>query len=243
MDLSSLLNMLVSLFSLTVLEIILGIDNLVFIAIASNRLAPEKQKMARRIGLLLAMATRLILLAGVFWIAHLEQPLLTLFDNAFSIRDILLISGGLFLLYKATLQIHAETEPEIENTVKHHYDKVPAVILQIGILDIVFSIDSVFTAVGMTPHFGIMAAAIIITILVMIFASEPLSHFIETRPTIKILALSFILLIGTLLIADGFHFHVPRNYVYFAICYALSIELLNNWVQHRKNRHHKVSKK
>jgi predicted tellurium resistance membrane protein TerC len=170
----------------------------------------------------------------VLWIAHLEFSLFTLFDINFSARDILLLGGGLFLLYKGTVQIHSETEPEPAPHLKHHYDNVPSVILQIGILDIVFSIDSVFTAVGMTSQFWIMAAAITITIFTMIFASEPLSRFIESRPTIKILALSFILLIGTLLVADAFHFHLPRTYVYFAICYALFIELLNNWVQHRK---------
>lgn len=237
MDANSLLNILVSLFTLTLLEIILGVDNLIFIALASNRLAPHKQKMARRFGLLLAMATRLILLGSIFWLAHLERSLFTLFTIPFSIRDIVLIGGGLFLLYKSTVQIHAETEPESDTKVKRHYDKVSFVILQIGILDIVFSIDSVFTAVGMTPHIWIMATAIIITILTMIFASEPLSRFIQNRPTLKMLALSFILLIGTLLIADGFHFHVPRNYIYFAICFALFVELLNTWVIAKKSRH------
>jgi len=236
MDLNTLLNVLISLFTLTLLEIILGVDNLIFIALASNRLEPSKQKMARQFGLLLALATRLILLFTIFWIAHLERSLFTLFDIAFSVRDIVLIGGGLFLLYKSTVQIQEETAPESGLKIKHHHQKVSLVILQIGILDIVFSIDSVFTAVGMTPHLWIMATAIIITILVMIFASEPLSHFIQNRPSLRILALSFIILIGTLLIADGFHFHVPRNYVYFAICYALFVELLNTWVKSRRSR-------
>lgn len=235
MDFASLSTIAVSLFTLTLLEIILGVDNLVFIALASNRLPPEKQKMARRFGLLLALITRLLLLASVFWIAHLEFTLFTIMDSSFSARDVLLISGGLFLLYKGTQQIYAETELAGDAKLKHHYSKVQWVILQIGILDIIFSIDSVFTAVGMTSEFWIMATAITIAIIAMIFASEPLSRFIESRPTLKILALSFILLIGTLLIADGFHYHLPRAYVYFSICYAIFIELLNNWVLHRKN--------
>lgn len=236
MDVNTLLNILVSLFTLTLLEIILGVDNLIFIAMASNRLPAAKRKMARRFGLLLALATRLILLVSIFWIAHLESSLFTLFDNDFSIRDILLIGGGLFLLYKSTVQIQEETEPQSDKKTTRQYDKVSLVILQIGILDIVFSIDSVFTAVGMTPHLWIMATAIIITILTMIFASEPLSRFIESRPSLRILALSFILLIGTLLVADGFNFHVPRNYLYFAICFALFVELLNTWVRARRSR-------
>ncbi len=236
MDLSSVTNIAISLFTLTLLEIVLGVDNLVFIALASNRLPKEKQKMARRFGLLLALITRLILLFSVFWIAHLEFSLFTLFEIDFTARDILLLGGGLFLLYKGTVQIYAETELESDSKLKHHYDKVHWVILQIGILDIIFSIDSVFTAVGMTSQFWIMAFAICIAIFSMIFASEPLSRFIEHRPSLKILALSFILLIGTLLIADGFHYHLPRAYVYFAICYALFVELLNNWVQHRRSK-------
>ncbi len=236
MDFTSLSNIAISLFTLTLLEIILGVDNLVFIALASNRLPKEKQKMARRFGLLLALVTRLLLLFSVLWIAHLEFSLFTLFDINFSARDILLLGGGLFLLYKGTVQIVAETELETDSKLKHHYDKVHWVILQIGILDIVFSIDSVFTAVGMTSQFWIMSVAITIAIFSMIFASEPLSRFIEHRPSLKILALSFILLIGTLLIADGFHYHLPRAYVYFAICYALFVELINYWVHHRKGR-------
>jgi predicted tellurium resistance membrane protein TerC len=236
MDVSYITHILASLFTLTLLEIVLGVDNLVFIAIASNRLPLAKQKMARRFGLLLAAVTRLMFLASVLWIAHISIVLFTLYNLDFSVRDILLISGGLFLLYKGTLQIHAETEPESEQKIKHHYENVPSVILQIGIMDIVFSIDSVFTAVGLTSQYWIMASAIVIAILAMIFASEPLSRFIDRKPTVKILALSFILLIGTLLIADGFHVHVPRNYVYFAICYALAVELLNNWVHHRKTK-------
>ena len=236
MDVTYLFHTFVSLFTLTLLELILGVDNLVFISIASSQLEPSKQKMARRFGLILALVTRLLLLATVSYLVHLKMPFVTLFGSAFSVSDLLLLSGGLFLLYKGTRQIHAETEPEHEVGVTKKYSKVLPVILQIGIIDIVFSFDSVFTAVGMTPEYWIMATAITITIILMIIASEPLSRFIESKPTLKILALSFILLIGTLLVADGMHVHVPREYVYFAICYALFVEMLNNYVHGRKKK-------
>jgi len=236
MDFHDILHIMVALFTLTLLELILGVDNLVFISIASEQLRESQRKLARRFGLMLALVTRLLLLATVNYLAHLKVPFITVFGISFSISDFLLLSGGLFLLYKGTLQIHAETEPYEETDLKRHYSKLLPVILQIGILDIVFSFDSVFTAVGMTSHYWIMATAIIITIIIMIIASEPLSRFIHSRPTIKILALSFILLIGTLLVADGMHYHVPREYVYFAICYALFVELLNNFVHKRKTK-------
>jgi predicted tellurium resistance membrane protein TerC len=235
MDVHYILNTAVSLFTLTLLELILGVDNLVFISIASRQLEESKRKLARRFGLILALFSRLVLLATVSYLVHLKMPFFTVLDVAFSVSD-LLLGGGLFLLYKATVQIHAETEPETGIELKKQYSKVLPIILQIGIIDIVFSFDSVFTAVGMTPHYWIMATAITITILLMIIASEPLSRFIDSRPTVKILALSFILLIGTLLIADGMHVHVPREYVYFAICYALFVEMLNNYVHTRKRK-------
>jgi predicted tellurium resistance membrane protein TerC len=236
MDVHYLINIIVSLFTLTLLELILGVDNLVFISIASNQLHESQQKLARRFGLVLALITRLLLLASVSYLAHLKSPFITLFDFSFSVSDLLLLGGGLFLLYKGTLQIHAETEPETETGLIKQYSKLTPVILQIGILDIIFSFDSVFTAVGMTSLYWLMATAITITIIIMIFASEPLSRFIQSRPTIKILALSFILLIGTLLVADGMHFYVPRGYVYFAICYALFVEMLNSYVHNRKKK-------
>lgn len=192
--------------------------------------------MARRFGLILALVTRLLLLATVSYLVHLKMPFFTVAGTAFSVSDLLLLGGGLFLLYKGTLQIHAETDPEHEVGITKRYSKVLPVILQIGIIDVVFSFDSVFTAVGMTPEYWIMATAITITIILMIIASEPLSRFIESRPTLKILALSFILLIGTLLVADGMHVRVPREYVYFAICYALFVEMLNSYVLNRKKK-------
>jgi len=235
MDMSSMTEILFSLATLTLLEIILGIDNLVFISIASSRLPEHQQKSARRFGLILAMVTRLVLLASVAWLTRLTTPLFTVWDHAFSVRDLLLLGGGLFLLYKGTLQIHEETMPDEQPDISQTTPSQLGVILQIGILDLVFSFDSVFTAVGMTRHYWIMATAIVISIICMILASEPLSRFIERRPTVKILALSFILLVGTLLVADSFHFHVPRGYVYFAITYAIIVEILNTVVHRRRS--------
>lgn len=236
MDISIIAEVLLSLLTLTLLEVILGIDNLVFISIVSSRLPEHQQKSARRIGLLLALVMRLALLASVAWLVRLTAPLVTIMAHDFSVRDLLLLAGGLFLLYKGTVQIHEETMPDETASFNKGASSWMGVILQIGILDIVFSFDSVFTAVGMTQTYWIMATAIIIAILCMILASEPLSQFIEARPTVKMLALSFILLVGTLLVADAFHFHVPRGYVYFAISYAIFVEVLNSVVHRRRRR-------
>lgn len=223
-----------SLLTLSLLEIVLGVDNLIFISIASGRLPHEQQKAARRFGLILALLTRLLLLASVTWLTRLTTPLLTLFAQSFSVRDLLLLGGGLFLIYKGTVQIHAEIEHATTEGISRGHAAMWSVILQIGIFDIIFSFDSVFTAVGMTPHFWIMATAICIAILVMIFAAEPLSAFVERNPTIKMLALSFLLLVGTMLVADGFQYHIPRAYVYFAISYAVFVELLNAAYKRRR---------
>lgn len=227
MDFANLSNQLVSLITLTFLEIILGVDNLVFISITSQRLPIHQQKAARRLGLTVAWVTRLILLASAVWIAGLTEPLFTLFDWAVSGRDLLLFSGGLFLIYKATQEIHQELEPESSETVVKKVAKFSLVILQIGILDIIFSLDSVITAIGLTQQFWIMAVAITIAIVLMIIASEPLSLFVNKHPTIRMLALSFLILIGVILVADGLHFHIPRGYIYFAIFFSVGVESLN----------------
>lgn len=234
MELTNLTEIIFSLATLTLLEIILGIDNLVFISIISSRLPVPQQKSARRFGLVLAMVSRLALLASVAWLSRLTTPVLTVWEYTFSVRDLLLLGGGLFLIYKGTVQIHDETAPQDEPSVTTNKATWFGVVLQIGILDIVFSFDSVFTAVGMTQEYWIMATAIVIAIICMIAASEPLSRFIEERPTVKILALSFILLVGTLLVADSFQFHVPRGYVYFAISYAIFVEMINTVVRSRR---------
>lgn len=217
-----------SLVTLTTLELVLGIDNLVFLAIISQKLPKHQQAKARQFGLTAAWVTRLALLASAVWITKLTSPLFSLFGTAFSSRDIFLISGGMFLLTKATQEIHYELEPK--TTKKNPIGKKSQfgmVIAQIAILDIVFSLDSVLTAIGLTQHFWLMAVAITIAIIAMLFASEPLSAFVERNPTIKMLALSFLILIGMVLIADGFNSHIPRGYIYFAMGFSLFIEFLN----------------
>jgi predicted tellurium resistance membrane protein TerC len=226
-------NILVSLFTLTILEIILGVDNLVFLSITSNRLPPEKQKTARRLGLLFALFTRLVLLASVVWIIGLTKPLFTIMQWGFSARDLFLILGGLFLLYKATVEIHHEFDVTDTAQTLPKYSSFLSVVTQIAILDIIFSLDSILTAIGLTQHYYVMAIAIIIAIILMMVCSEPLSRFITDHPTVRMLALSFLLLIGVVLIADGFHYHIPRAYIYCSICFSLLVEVLN-MLRHRK---------
>ncbi len=223
-------DLIMSLITLTILEIVLGIDNIIFLAIISQKLPVHQQRKARQMGLTLAWVTRLLLLASAVWITQLTFPLFHIFDKGFSARDLFLLVGGLFLIAKATQEIHAEVEPEADEktakppTKKHYFGFV---IAQIAILDIIFSLDSVLTAIGLTQHFWLMAVAITIAIITMIFASEPLSRFVARHPTIKMLALSFLILIGMVLIADSFEFHIPRGYVYFALSFSIFIELLN----------------
>ncbi|MBA2654230.1 MAG: TerC family protein [Gammaproteobacteria bacterium] len=236
MDFATFTHNAVSLVTLTFLEIVLGVDNLVFLSIASAKLPKPQQKLARRLGLLFALVTRLILLASVVWLVHLKEPLFTIFNKSFSTRDLLLSLGGIFLLYKATQEIHSEMEPKDLSPAKRVYSKVFSVIVQIGVLDIIFSLDSVFTAVGLTDQYWIMAVAICIAILTMIFLSEPLSAVVHDHPTIKMLALSFLLLIGAILVADGFGYHVPREYIYFAIFFSIFVELLNTLVKNRREK-------
>lgn len=240
MDITFIFDSLLSLFTLTLLEIILGVDNLVFISILSSRLPVAQQKKARRYGLILALVTRLLLLGGVVWIIGLQKPILYIGKWAFSGRDLFMLAGGAFLVFKGTVEIHAELETA-------HSDKIPrkvagftATIIQIGVFDIIFSLDSVLTAVGLTQHYFIMATAITIAILVMLVASEPLSRLVNNHPTIKMLALSFLLLIGVVLMADGLHFHIPRGYIYFAVCYSLLIEVLNNLIRRKKEHKKKI---
>ena len=193
-----------------------------------TRLPPPQRLMARRIGLSLALVFRAGMLGGVAWFIHLTQPLFTLFGNAFSWRDLILIAGGLFLLVKATREIHRDIEGELdESGVARAADTMLSGILQIAIIDIVFSVDSIITAVGMADYVGVMIAAVAVAILVMYFAAEPVAAFIERHPTTKMLALAFLLLIGAALIADGFEFHIPRGYIYFAMAFAAAVEAVN----------------
>lgn len=225
--LQHVMDIALALSTLTLLEVVLGVDNLVFLAIMTERLPPEQRKSARRFGLTLAWMTRLMLLASAIWLTTLTVPFMTVFDFAFSGRDIFLIVGGLFLLVKATEEIRNLIEPRGMEKAVSKSRRFGVVIVQIALLDIVFSLDSVLTAIGLTQQFWLMATAITIAIMAMIFAAEPLTAFIERHPTIKMLALAFLLLIGTVLIADGMHFHVPRGYIYFAMGFSLLVESLN----------------
>ncbi len=225
-----------SLLTLTVLEIVLGIDNIIFISIVSSRLPPEQQNKARSIGLMLALVMRILLLSLIFWIAHLTEPLFTVFEQEISWRDIILIGGGLFLLVKGTMEIHHSVESTEED--RNALKKVTfgAVLAQIMVLDIVFSLDSVITAIGMAEERSIMIAAVVIAIGVMLFAAKPISDFVNRHPTVKMLALSFLLLVGMALIADGFEYHIPRGYLYFAVAFSLGVECLNIWVRKKNSR-------
>jgi predicted tellurium resistance membrane protein TerC len=233
-----ILDILLALGTLTILEVILGIDNLVFLSILSQKLPRHQQAQARRIGLAIAWITRLIFLASALWIAKLVAPLFTIFNLEVSWRDLFLFAGGVFLLWKATQEIHHQLEQHKKQTA-HSKTKVQLfwwVILQIVLLDVVFSLDSILTAIGLSDNFWVMAIAITIAILAMIFASEPLSSFIERHPSVRMLALSFLLLIALVLIADAFHSHIPRGYVYFAMGFSLTVECLNLWRNKRTQR-------
>ena len=222
-----------SLATLTALEIVLGIDNIIFVSLAANALAPEKRQLARRIGLTLALAIRIALLSAIAWIIGLSAPVITVAGFDLSWRDIIFGLGGLFLLTKSTREIHGMMEGEEDGNGRAGAS-MTAVIVQIALLDIVFSLDSVVTAVGMAEHLTIMIMAVVIAMVVMLVASEPLARFVEAHPTVKMLALSFLLLIGTALLADAVHFHIPRGYLYFAVAFSGLVEMLNQFAVHRK---------
>lgn len=214
--------------TLTLLEIVLGIDNIIFIAILVGKLPQEQRDKARILGLALAMLTRIALLASLFWIMKLTQPLFTIFDNEISGRDIILIIGGLFLIYKSTHEIHSQLEStEDEKEISKKSLKFFPALIQIAILDIIFSLDSVITAVGMADHLEVMIIAIVLAVLIMMIASKGISDFVEKNPTIKTLALAFLILIGIALIADGWDFHIPKGYIYFAMAFSLVVECIN----------------
>jgi predicted tellurium resistance membrane protein TerC len=229
-----------SLLTLTTLEIVLGIDNLVFVAIIAGRLPPHQQARGRRIGLGLALITRLALLASISWVIGLTQPLFTVLGHGISWRDVILVAGGIFLLYKGTAEIHERMEgDDSENAAEAPRLSMHRVVLQIMVLDIVFSLDSVITAVGMASHLWVMMAAVIIASIIMVVGAGPVSRFIEQHPTVKMLALSFLLLIGMTLVADGLGFHVPKGFVYSAIGFSMAVEALN--LMAKRRRHARVA--
>lgn len=219
----------ISLVTLTVLEIVLGIDNIVFISILAGKLPPEQQAKARQIGLALALITRVLLLCGLAWMVKLTTPLFTIpiANHGVSGRDLILIVGGLFLLAKATHEIHDKLEGEDGGATRRLAPGFASVIIQILLLDIVFSLDSVITAVGMVKQLGVMIAAVIIAVIFMLIYAGRISEFIHRHPTLKMLALSFLLLIGCVLVAEGFHKEIPKGYIYFAMAFSVGVECLN----------------
>ena len=217
----------VALTTLLALEIVLGIDNIIFISILVGRLPPEQREIARRLGIGFAMLTRLALLFSLSWVIGLTEPWFTIFDIEISGRDVVLIVGGLFLLAKSTHEIHTSMVDQVEETSSAVQGTLVSIILQIGILDIVFSLDSVITAVGLVDHIEIMVIAVVGAVIVMLLAARAIGDFVDTHPSIKMLALSFLMLIGFTLMAEGFDVHVPKGYIYFAIAFSVAVEMLN----------------
>jgi predicted tellurium resistance membrane protein TerC len=218
---------LLALLTLTILEIVLGVDNVIFIAILSTKLPSSQQGRARRIGLLAAMGMRILLLLSIFWIIRLTSPLFYVWGRPISGRDLILIGGGLFLLAKATIEIHDRLEGEEGHSSDRVRPSFAAVVIQIALLDIVFSLDSVITAVGMADQISIMVAAVILAVGVMMFSAGPISSFINRHPTIKVLALSFLLLIGISLVGEALGMHIPKGYIYFAMGFSVFVEVIN----------------
>ncbi|MCF6472209.1 TerC family protein [Nonomuraea sp. MG754425] len=231
-------NIWIGFFTLVALEIVLGIDNIIFISILAGKLPPEQRDRARVLGLAAALISRLLLLLGLSWVVQLTEPLFSVFGHEISGRDLILLLGGLFLLGKSVTEIHHSMEGS------HGKDGKPAaaasfasVIAQIMVLDVVFSLDSVITAVGMVDELGVMIAAVVVAVAVMLFASGPISRFVDQHPTVKMLALSFLVLIGVVLVAEGLEQHIPKGYIYFAMAFSVIVELLNIRVRGRNTKH------
>jgi predicted tellurium resistance membrane protein TerC len=217
-----------ALVTLTALEIVLGIDNIIFITILVGRLPPEQRNRARVLGLGLAMGTRILLLLSLAWVMTLTEPFFTLLGRDFSGRDLILLGGGMFLLWKAVREIHTSLEGEEEHAAGAAATATfGAVLVQIALIDIIFSLDSVITAVGMADDIEVMITAVMIAVGVMMFAAKAVGEFVDRHPTVKMLALSFLILVGFALVAEGFHFHVPKGYIYFAMAFSVGVEMLN----------------
>lgn len=224
------------LLTLTVLEIVLGIDNIIFISILAGRLPENEQPKARKLGLMGAFVSRLLLLFSIAWIVRLTAPLFEVFNTGFSGRDLILLGGGLFLIAKATYEIHHKLEGDEEPKVTQAKNGVTltSVVAQIMVVDIVFSLDSVITAVGMVDHISVMVIANVIALAIMLLAIDPISEFVDNHPTVKMLALAFLVLIGTNLMAEGFHQHIPKGYTYFAMAFSVLVEMLNIRVRNQR---------
>ncbi|MCC9624156.1 TerC family protein [Thalassospira sp. MA62] len=226
--------------TLTALEIVLGIDNIVFLSVIVSKLPPEQQTSARRIGLLGAMGMRLCLLAGIAWVMELTAPLFHAFRQDISGRDLILIGGGLFLIAKASKEIHHTIDEPAEHGPGRIMSGFAVTIIQIMLLDIIFSLDSVITAVGLVDHLSIMVIAVVLSVLVMLAAAKTIGDFVERHPSVKTLALSFLILVGFVLLLDGVEIHVPKGYIYFAMAFSLSVETLNLVNQNRKLKRQQV---
>ncbi|WAC61664.1 TerC family protein [Pseudoxanthomonas sp. SL93] len=228
----------ITLVTLSAIEIVLGIDNLVFISIAVSKLPPHQREVARKFGIAVACITRILLLLTLAWLAGLTNDLFTLFGQGISVRDLVLIIGGLFLLVKGTKEILelVKGEPDSEDVHTRPAVSFAGVIAQIAVIDIVFSLDSVIAAVGMANHTPVMVAAILLAVVVMLVAAKPLGHFIDNNPTIKMLALAFIVAVGAYLLLDGFEMHIPKGYLYGAMGFSAVVECLNLWAKKRANR-------
>ena len=233
----------IALLTLTALEIVLGIDNIIFISILVDRLPDHQQKKARLIGLGLAMIMRILLLLSLSWVMGLNETLFAIMGHEVSGRDLILLGGGLFLIWKSTQEIHHSLAGETEETQGTPQATMGAILGQIAILDIVFSLDSVITAVGMADEVGVMITAIVIAVAVMMFCAQAIGEFVENNPTIKMLALSFLILVGTALLGEGMHFHIPKGYIYFAMAFAVVVEILNLKLRKNKTETLKLNRK
>ena len=229
-------NAWIALLTLTALEIVLGIDNIVFITILAGKLPPRDQHRARRLGLSVAMISRILLLLSISWIMGLTQTLFSIFGNGLSGRDLILLIGGMFLIWKATHEIHDKVEGEEDLEAGPAEVSFTSVIVQIMLLDIVFSLDSVITAVGMADDIGVMISAVVISVGIMMFAAQGVGDFVQRHPTVKMLALAFLILIGVNLMAEGWHFHIPKGYVYFAMAFSVFVEMLNLRTSKKKRK-------
>jgi predicted tellurium resistance membrane protein TerC len=231
---------IISLLTLTFLEIVLGIDNVVFISILSGKLPPAQQGKARSLGIGLALVARILLLLTVDWIIGLKQPLFTINDFALSFRDLILIAGGMFLIGKSVSEIHAKMEGSGEHNGKTKVLTMRGAIIQIIIIDLVFSLDSILTAIGLVENIVIIVIAIVISLAVMLIFAKTISEFIQRHPAMKLLALSFLIMIGTLLVVEGLHFHVPRGYIYFSMAFGLGVEVLNMKIRKKETLRERV---